>query len=281
MNNNNDYYNMFGLNQSSSQEDIRKAINKKLRKIQSHINHPDNNIRKKANTEMELLIEARKVLLEAEEREKYDKAIEKNRPPVLVDTPRKQPLTLIQPALNHSITLLLDTSGSMCGEKIMDAKDALNSFVQTVDFSQNEIALVAFGKQISWMDKLTQNNDFLCKEIDGLKAGGETPMMHAIQAAHEKVLKKGRARPVMVIATDGIPTDSAEEEILEYTAPIKKSGTWIITIGIGDNVNEEFLEKLASSPEDYHFAKASFELKEIYKNVVSGLVTRKRIAKDE
>lgn len=272
---------MLELNQSFSQEDIRKAINKKLRKIQSHINHPDKNIREKANTEMELLIEARKILLEPEERKKYDKAIEKNRHPVLVDTPRKQPVTLKQPALNHSITLLLDASGSMWGEKIKDAKDALNSFVQTVDLSQNEIALVAFGEQISWMDTLTQNSDFLCKEIDGLVAGGGTPMMHAIQAAHEEVLKKGRARPVMVIATDGIPTDSPEEEILEYAVPIKKSGTWIITIGIGDDVNEEFLKTLASSPEDYHFAKASFELKEIYKNVVSGLATRKRIAEDE
>jgi len=75
----------------------------------------------------------------------------------------------------------------------------------------------------------------------------------------------------MVIATDGQPTDTSEEDILEYANPIKKRGVWIITIGIGKDVNEDFLKKLASSPEDYHFAKASFELKNIYKEVANVL----------
>lgn len=270
-----DYYKILGLDSNSSAEEIRKAINIKLREVQAKVNDPDKDISKKASNEMEILLEARRTLLNPEKRKGYDKQIKKLGLPGFKETPKQKELALKKPILNHSIALLLDTSGSMYGEKIGDAKEALGSFLKTVNLAENEVALVTFGDQISWMDGLTQNISYIQKEIDALDADGSTPVMQAIKIAHEEVLKKGRAKPVMVIATDGAPTDSTEEEILAYTTPVKKNGTWIITIGIGDDVNEEFLKRLASSPEDYHFAKASFELKEIYKKVVSGLVQRK------
>lgn len=104
-------------------------------------------------------------------------------------------------------------------------------------------------------------------------------MMDAIKTAYEEILMDGRTSPVMVIATDGQPTDASEEEILEYATPIKWDGIPIITIGIGNDVNEDFLKRLASTNKDYHFAKASFELKEIYKKVASGLAVKERIPK--
>jgi len=90
-------------------------------------------------------------------------------------------------------------------------------------------------------------------------------MMNAIKVAYEDFLKK-KISPIMVIATDGQPTDAAEGEILDYTTSIKNR-VRIITIGIGKDISEAFLKKLASSPEDYHFAGASFELVRIYKEV--------------
>ena len=58
---------------------------------------------------------------------------------------------------------------------------------------------------------------------------------------------------------------------------VKRNGACIdefscLTIGIGEDVNSDFLKRLASSLEDYHFAKASFELKRIYKEVASDLL---------
>jgi hypothetical protein len=59
---------------------------------------------------------------------------------------------------------------------------------------------------------------------------------------------------------------------------IKKNGTRII-IGMGSDINDDFLERLASSNEEYHFAKASFELKKIYKKVAAGLAVREEVPK--
>lgn len=269
------YYKILRLDPHSSTEEIRKAINLKLRKVQADLNNPDKNISKKADEDMKILLEARKILLDSEKRKEYDRKIKKLGLQELKGPKKQRGIVLEKPLLSYSIALLLDTSGSMSGEKIEDAKEALVSFLQTVNLAENEVALVTVGEQVTWMSGLTQNNSYLEKEINALEAGGGTPIMQAIKAAHEEVLKKGKAKPVMVFATDGMPTDSSEEEILEYATPIKRGGTRIITIGIGEDVNEEFLKRLASSPEDYHFAKASFELKEIYKKVVSGLVIRK------
>jgi len=183
----------------------------------------------------------------------------------VLDSIRKRSVSIAY--FKHSIALLLDTSGSMSGMKIEDAKEALIHFLVSINLVENEVGLVAFGDIIT-TSEMSQNLIYLETKIKNFKASGETPIMRAIKVTYEKLLEK-KASPVMVIATDGKPTDTSEEDILEYANPIKKRGVWIITIGIGKDVNKDFLKKLASSPEDYHFAKASFELKNIYKEVAN------------
>lgn len=185
----------------------------------------------------------------------------------VLDSIRKRSVSIAYS--KHAIALLLDTSGSMSGMKIEDAKEALIHFLVSITLVENEVGLVAFGDIIT-TSEMSQNLIYLETKIKNFEASGETPMMSAIKVTYEKLLEK-KANPVMVFATDGQPTDTSEEEILEYANPIKKRGVWIITIGIGKDANEDFLKKLASSPKDYHFAKASFELKNIYKEVANVL----------
>ncbi len=269
------YYELLRLDPDSSADEIRESINQKIRKVQADANSPNKEVSQRASEEMKILIEARRTLLDATKRKEYDKTIKKYGISKLERPKKDKVIAVKKPQLSYSIALLLDTSGSMWGEKIQDAKEALHAFLETLDLDENEVALVNFGDEVTATDGLTQESNYIKKKIGALEANGGTPMMQAIKIAHEEVLKKGGAKPVMVIATDGIPTDSSEEEILDYAAPIKESGTWIITIGIGEDVNKEFLKRLASSPKDYHFAKESFKLKEIYKKVVSGLVIKK------
>lgn len=169
----------------------------------------------------------------------------------------------------NSIVLLLDISASMYGKKIKDAKEALVHFLKSINLTENEVGLVAFGERIR-MSKMSQDHIHLETKINSFGADGGTPIRNAIKTAYEDILKE-KTSPVMVIATDGQPTDSSEEELLEYAIPIKRRGVRIITIGIGEDVNDKFLKRLASSREDYHFAKASFELKKIYEKVAEAL----------
>lgn len=161
--------------------------------------------------------------------------------------------------------LLMDVSNSMQGTKTEDAKEALIQFLKKVDLNRNKVGLTSFGYNINIIN-MSQERSYLEEQIRQIRANGGTPMYSAMKKAYENLLiNKGNS--VMVIATDGIPTDQSEETILQYGKTIKKRGAWIITIRIGEDANKFFLKELASSPDDYYFAKDSLELKEIYKNI--------------
>lgn len=168
----------------------------------------------------------------------------------------------------NSIVLLLDVSGSMVGRKIDDAKDALIHFLSNINLSESEVGLVTFGEIVKTF-KLSRNLKYLHASINGFSADGRTPMKEALNSAH--LVLQGKSNPVMVIATDGEPTDASKESILDYAVILKNRGIRIIVIGIGDDIDVNFLRRLATSVNDYHFAKVSFELKQIYKQVANTL----------
>jgi molecular chaperone DnaK len=170
--------------------------------------------------------------------------------------------------LGNSIILLLDVSGSMSGRKIDDAKEALIHFLSNINLSESEVGLISFGDNVQTFN-LSRNLKYLRTSIKSFSADGYTPMKEAITSTQEVL--KGKTNPVMVIATDGEPTDASKESILNYAALLKNRGIRIIVIGIGDDIDVNFLRRLATSANDYHFAKVSFELKKIYKQVADTL----------
>lgn len=166
----------------------------------------------------------------------------------------------------YCISLLMDTSYSMTGEKIADAKNALHKFIDGIDMNQNEIALVSFGDGVHLKEGFGGNKDNLKAEVDECQPGGATPLLKALEKSHDNFLA-GKNKPVIVLATDGVPTDATKEVILEYAQVLKnENDVWILAVGIGRNVDENFLKDLATS--DYYFyAELSEELCEIYDEI--------------
>ena len=52
---------------------------------------------------------------------------------------------------------------------------------------------------------------------------------------------------------------------------LRTSGARIITIGVGPQVEQDFLRSLASRPEDYHFCGESLELEGTFINLATEL----------
>ena len=59
------------------------------------------------------------------------------------------------------------------------------------------------------------------------------------------------------------PLDYAEAKASEA----KRNGALLYVIGLGDEVNAEFLKRIASTPEQYFPASSVEELKNIYKEI--------------
>ena len=169
------------------------------------------------------------------------------------------------------IALVIDCSGSMWGDKIRDAKNAAVQFLDNIDPSAH-IGLVSFGNPDAHIQMpLTQNFMQLCRAIESLDAEGGTPMAEAIALTRDQVLVNNENENVLVLLTDGMPNNSKNTRREADLA--KQQGIQMITIGVGDGVDSNYLKQIASIPEDYYFAQESVQLESTFTTIASRLVT--------
>lgn len=169
------------------------------------------------------------------------------------------------------VTFVIDTSGSMMGDRIKLAKDSLKFCVQrlnpkdelnVVRFSTDVEALFEQGAQPATPENVKKAMAF----VDGFEAIGGT----AIDEAMTRALKDGERRgdkPHMVIfITDGHPTvGSTEEDVIAAHAK-KGNGknTRVFTFGVGEDLNARLLDRLAedgSGTSDFVRDGKEFEIK--------------------
>jgi len=154
----------------------------------------------------------------------------------------------IQMPVNFS--LVLDTSGSMSGEKIRRLKDAVkfvidllgpDDYISIVQFSSSTTTLTASQQVRSGSDKQA-----LRRRVDGLDASGGTYMAPAMRVGLSEVRKQWSPNRInrMVLLTDGQTENEPEckkmaEEAARNTIPI-------IALGIGTDWNENLLQEIGA-----------------------------------
>lgn len=150
------------------------------------------------------------------------------------------------------VIFVLDTSGSMSGEKIKQAKKALAFCVNNLN-DEDRFEIIRFSTDVDPLfDKLADASDAnrkrALKFIDGLKATGGTAIAQALKTALEAKPEKEDRPYVVIFLTDGMPTvgPTKDDEILAIT---KKAGgdTRIFSFGIGNDVNTQLLDQLAET----------------------------------
>ena len=161
------------------------------------------------------------------------------------------------------IIYVLDTSGSMSGDRIAAVNSAMNETMEVLkDVSKNnptaelKIGVLQFASGASWItDKgLVFMDDFYWND---LKAGGLTDLGVALEELDKKLSRSaflnssvGYKVPVIIFMSDGGPTD-------DYEAALKKvnaNNRWFraavkIAIAVGDGADREVLAKIVGNPE--------------------------------
>jgi Ca-activated chloride channel family protein len=156
-----------------------------------------------------------------------------------------------QQTLPRDMVFVLDTSGSMQGRRIAQAKAALK-FCLSALAPQDRFALIHFATTVTkhtpglvraGKQQIQQARHW----VDGLEAVGSTDINSALAAALEmRTAERGRTFTV-VFFTDGQPTigETNPERILENVAAKNTAETRIFTFGVGDDVNAVLLDRLA------------------------------------
>ncbi len=166
------------------------------------------------------------------------------------------------------VALVMDCSGSMYGSNIQKAKAAPIGFAERTLVAPNrQIPVVAFPGGV----KATPTADMVRLKwaIDSLTPIGSTPMSEGLYDARNLLRPRAGVQRVFVVMTDGHP-DDPDGTVAEIHR-LRSSGARVITIGVGPEVEQEFLRSMASGPNDYHFCNEALELEGTFINLATQL----------
>ena len=176
--------------------------------------------------------------------------------------PRQMPVDFV---------LLLDTSGSMSGLPIKEAKKACNALVnEIIDLSVHRLCLVTFDSYARVVYPIGNNRKDLSNRIQSISADGGTNMLPAFYEA-EKALNSSTNSKVIIMVSDGDPFDSYET--LSKARNMERQGIKIITIGVGGNINKNFLRDLAGSGLYYTISNMN-ELEDTFRTAIPAIMEK-------
>jgi len=154
------------------------------------------------------------------------------------------------PRLKREVTLVMDRSGSMAGQKLKQVRAAARQIVGGLEdgerlnlITYNE-AVEKFSTEPVALDEKarSQAHQFL----NHVRVSGGTNIDAALQAALSQETAPGFL-PMVLFLTDGLPTigETSEKTIRETAARKNRCERRIFTFGVGVDVNTPLLSRLA------------------------------------
>jgi molecular chaperone DnaK (HSP70) len=170
------------------------------------------------------------------------------------------------------IALLLDCSGSMYGQSITEARRAAQSFIsRTLDGKRTrKVSLVAFPGGLK--TPATNNQNLVLDAISKLSPIGSTPMALGLAQARAALKQSTGAQKVFVVLTDGHPDDP--DGAIEECHRIRRTGGRIIAVGVGRQVQQDYLRALCADASDYHHCDQAIDLEGTFINLATELSDR-------
>jgi uncharacterized membrane protein len=162
---------------------------------------------------------------------------------------RTLPAKLVPPRAPEgtAVVLIIDKSSSMEGRKIELARLAAIGVVENLR-PIDSVGVLIFDNSFQWAVPIRKADDRATIErlISGITPDGGTQIAPALTEAYQKILPTSAVYKHIVLLTDGI---SEEGDSMQLTKEALANHVTISTVGLGQDVNRAFLEKVASSAE--------------------------------
>jgi molecular chaperone DnaK (HSP70)/uncharacterized protein YegL len=169
--------------------------------------------------------------------------------------------------------LLFDSSSSMMGLCIENAKLALNNLLDQVGGKNVRVCLACFGHETGLACKLGSPIDVVRKHVDSLKADGGTPMTEALNCVNDEVHKRTDkvSKSVAILLTDGQPFNA--RTAMRAAKRLKKE-VELYCLGIGDNAREAYLMRMATSKRHYFHADSATQIPLQFSSITELFLTK-------
>lgn len=152
--------------------------------------------------------------------------------------------------VNKNLIFVLDSSGSMRGTKIQQAKQAARFILQHLD-KEDRFAVVDFDDGVELfapelMAVTAENIEKALGFVEAIEDSGGTNINDALLEAL-RMTESGERPSYILFLTDGLPTVgiTGTAEILGNIRKANTRSTRIVVFGVGDDVNTELLDRIS------------------------------------
>jgi Ca-activated chloride channel homolog len=151
----------------------------------------------------------------------------------------------------RDVTVVVDVSGSMSGEKLAQAKSALHQLLGTLG-DADRFRLIKFSSASQpWREGWTRSTQTELRAagrwVDGLRAEGGTNIADALRDAFDAESAANRLS-VVVFMTDGLPSVGEQNPERIATIAERDAGrTRVFAFGVGQDVNTYLLDRLGAA----------------------------------
>lgn len=130
-----------------------------------------------------------------------------------------------------SLGLLLDTSDSMFGQRLQEARTAVDRFLFELLDSQDEFFILAFNHTPHLLTGWTADPFVVRRALDGLKSSGATAAYDAVVAGLPLIDRRNRQRAALVVISDGADTAS-DNNVREVRNALLRSDAFVYAIAV-------------------------------------------------
>lgn len=146
-----------------------------------------------------------------------------------------------------SVVLVVDKSSSMEGKKMQLARQSAIGVVDNLR-PIDRVGVLVFDNSFQWAIPLRINSEpeILKQLISGIIADGGTQIAPALHEAYQQIRETDSVYKHILLLTDGI---SEEGDSITLAREAAKLQITISTVGLGQDVNRAYLERVASTAE--------------------------------
>ncbi len=174
-----------------------------------------------------------------------------------------------------SLGILFDISGSMSGEKIGKARNALERFINT-SHPNDEYFLIAFNQRAQLLLDRTRDGEAVLQKLTLVEPKNNTALYDACYLGVERVTRGAHKKKAILIISDG-QDNSSRYSFKEVRRLMKESDVVIYSVGIMDTRDaasregmqgQAFLDELSSVTGGKSFyPQTNVELDEIFERI--------------
>lgn len=167
---------------------------------------------------------------------------------ILFEDDREQPIThFSDERVPVSLGIVLDTSGSMEGEKFRAAEHAIDRFMRQLLSPDDEVFLMAFNDQVELISSWTTDRDRVMRNLRGVYPRGGTAMYDAVAEAIPLAQRGKHRKKAIVVISDGNDTNSTTD-VRALRSLIRETEVLIYAVGIDSSSRSRVYRPGPSGP---------------------------------